>query len=189
MAMANAGVPICMVSTPQFITSQKAVEKTGWNSAQLTGRIGHYDFLPTALEASDLIAVSRAVLPEADDVVLQALANYARASSRYLAAVDSIAMRARYIAMRAGRSVCNTADVRTAMKESVIPSDTMLARTLDHAKETAGGRRTLVALAPVEPMPPVTDQIESPLPARGSRPVELPASLRRSRNAVDLAPV
>jgi hypothetical protein len=189
MAMANAGVPICMVSTPQFITSQKAVEKTGWNSAQLTGRIGHYEFLPTALEASDLMAVSRAVLPEADDVVLQALADYASASSRYLAAVDSIAMRARYIAMRAGRSVCNTADVRTAMKESVIPSDTMLARTLDHAKETAGGRRTLVALAPVEPMPPVTDQIESPLPARGSRPAELPASLRRSRNAVDLAPV
>jgi hypothetical protein len=135
------------------------------------------------------MAVSRAVLPEADDVVLQALADYASASSRYLAAVDSIAMRARYIAMRAGRSVCNTADVRTAMKESVIPSDTMLARTLDHAKETAGGRRTLVALAPVEPMPPVTDQIESPLPARGSRPAELPASLRRSRNAVDLAPV
>jgi hypothetical protein len=189
MAMANAGVPICMVSTPQFITSQKAVEKTGWNSAQLTGRIGHYEFLPTTLEASDLMAVSRAVLPEADDVVLQALADYASASSRYLAAVDSIAMRARYIAMRAGRSVCNTADVRTAMKESVIPSDTMLARTLDRAKKTDCGRRTPAALAPVEPMPPVADQIESPLPARGSRPVELPTFLRRSRNAVDLAPV
>jgi hypothetical protein len=98
MAMANAGVPICMVSTPQFIQSQKVAEKNGWNSAQLTGRIGHYEFLPTALSAADIIAVARAVLPEASKDVLQILADYASESSRYLAAVDSIAKRARYIA-------------------------------------------------------------------------------------------
>src|SRR5208282_5042242 len=42
MTMANAGVPICMISTPQFIETQKAVEKAGRNSAQLTGRISHF---------------------------------------------------------------------------------------------------------------------------------------------------
>lgn len=141
MAMANANIPICMVSTPQFTQVQKAVEKTGWNSAQLTGRIGHYEFLPTKLAESDIIAVANAVLPEVGQDVLLALADYASESSRYLAAVDSIAKRARYIAQSKGRSECNASDVHTAMKESVIPSDTMLVRTLDQARKAPASVR------------------------------------------------
>jgi hypothetical protein len=163
MTMANAGVPICLVSTPQFITAQKAMEKTGWNSAQLTGRIGHYEFLPSELTLADLTAVGRAVLPEASSDVLAALASYARVSARYLAAVDSIAKRAQFIAQRNGRTQCTAGDVRTAMQESVIPSDTMLVRTLEHAKKSAGNGRTV---API--LPP---QLETELPAlvRGTR--------------------
>ena len=171
MAMANAGVPVCMVSTPQFILSQKAVEKNGWNSAQLTGRIGHYEFLPTELEASDLIAVARAVLPEASEDVLQVLADYASTSSRYLAAVDSIAKRARYIAQINGRSHCNTSDVRTAMKESVIPSDAMLVRTLDQAKKNPGSSRI------IKPAAPAKAEIEPS--TRAGRPVTTPVFHRR----------
>jgi hypothetical protein len=145
MAMANAGVPICMVTTPQFIEWQKAAEeKGGWNSAQLTGRIGHYELLPAALELDDLMAVGKAVLPEAGKDVLRALAAYARTSARYLAAVDSIAKRAKYLAQRAGRTECGTDDVRTAMKESVIPSDTRLVRTLEKTKS----KRRLPQTAP-----------------------------------------
>jgi len=143
MTMANAGVPICMVSTPQFIQAQKAVEKTGWNSEQLTGRIGHYEFLPAQLEDSDLMAVGRAVLPEASGEVLKALAIYARTSARYLAAVDSIAKRAQYLAQLNGHANCTTDDVRTAMKESVIPSDTMLLRTLEQGKKVHSDRPSL----------------------------------------------
>jgi|CZKV01.1.fsa_nt_gi hypothetical protein len=164
MAMANAGVPICMVSTPQFIQSQKAAEKNGWNSAQLTGRIGHYEFLPVELSAADIIAVARAVLPEASKDVLQILADYASESSRYLAAVDSIAKRARYIAQINGRSDCSAADVRTAMKESVIPSDTMLVRTLEQAKKSPSNGRKL------SPVPAAQIEIEMP-PLRAARPV------------------
>jgi hypothetical protein len=165
MTMVNAGVPICMISTPQFIAAQKAIEQTGWNSAQLTGRISNYKQLPTELAVEDLMAVGRVVLPEVGTDVLKALAIYARSSARYLAAVDSIAKRAHYIAQRAGRPHCITDDVRTAMKESVIPSDTMLLQTLEAANKSQGRRR---ATAPAGP------QVESPAPpaARDTRPTE-----------------
>jgi histone H3/H4 len=164
--MANAGVPICLVSTPQFITAQKVMEKTGWNSAQLTGRIGHYEFLPTELTLADLTDVGRAVLPEASTDVLAALASYARVSARYLAAVDSIAKRAQFIAQRNGRKQCTAGDVRTAMQESVIPSDTMLVRTLEHAKKSGDNGRTLAAVTPPQP------ETESPAVARRTQPAK-----------------
>jgi hypothetical protein len=169
MAMVNAGVPICLVSTPQFIQSQKAAEKNGWNSAQLTGRIGHYEFLPTKLSEPDIIAVARAVLPEASENVLLALADYAGQSARYLAAVDSISKRARYLAQLKGRAECNSSDVHAAMKESVVPSDRMLVHTLEQARKTSGsGRKPLPAPAEI--------QVETP--ARGSRPAAMEFSRR-----------
>ena len=153
MAMANAGVPICMISTPQFIEWQKAAEeKGGWNSAQLTGRIGHYELLPASLDVADLMAVGKAVLPEAGKYIWRVLAGYARSSARYLAAVDSIAKRSKYIAQRAGRTQCNADDVHTAMKESVVPSDARLVRTLENVRKSKSGRRATLPV-PETPLP------------------------------------
>ena len=136
MAMANQNVPICCISTPQFIQWQKAAEEKGqWNSAQLTGRISHFESLPSDLSPEDLMAVAKSVLPEANAQVLRALAVYARTSARYLAAIDSIAKRARYIATRAGRVTATTDDVRHAMQESVIPADTKLQRALESGRK------------------------------------------------------
>lgn len=141
MTMANAKVPILMISTPQFISGQRMAEKSGWNSAQLTGRIFNYKVLPSDLEKSDLMAVCRAVLPEASETVLGVLAEYARMSARYLSAVESIAMRARYLAGRAGRQECSNEDVRVAMNESVVPSDTALNSLLEKSRAEASRRR------------------------------------------------
>ena len=152
MTMANAGVPICMISTPQFLVTQKVVEKNGWNSAQLTGRISHYESLPQNLTQDDLIGVAKAVLPEADKEVLRALAVYAQSSARYLAAIDSIAKRARYIAKCEGRDVATAGDVRRAMKESVVPADTKLLFALESG---AGAKLPKIKPSPVpEPASP-----------------------------------
>ena len=148
MTMANAGVPICLVSTPQFFTIQKAVEKNGWNSAQLTGRINHYESLPAELSAEDLMSVAKAVLPEANSQSLRALAVYARSSARYLAAIDSIAKRARYIAALDRRSEATTDDVRKAMQESVIPADAKLHRAL---AASAKGKQPKILPSPLLP--------------------------------------
>ncbi len=165
MAMAEAGVPICLVSTPQFIQSQNAIEKAGWNSAQLTGRIGHYELLPADLTLSDLKAVGRSILPEASEEILDALASYARISARYLAAVDSIAKRAKFIAQRGRRTDRTAEDVRAAMKDSIIPSDTSLARNLEAAKKTPGKR------IPALPNPPESFPDEGQLTQPRTEPV------------------
>jgi hypothetical protein len=157
MAMANAGVPIAMVSTPQFFVTQKLVERKGWNTAQLTGRISHYESLPAVLSPDDLMAVAKTILPEADEQCLRALAVYARSSARYLAAIDSISKRARYIAMRDNRATATTGDVRKAMQESVIPADTKLHSALDVG---CGKARKMVSGA----LPNVADESILPVP-------------------------
>jgi hypothetical protein len=139
MSMANHGVPICLIGTPQFIERQKASDQTsGWNSAQFMGRLSHYEPLPRELELDDLMAVARSVLPEADTRTLRALAAYARTSARYLAAIDAIAKRARYIAGRDGRLTATTDDVRMAMQQSVIPADSKLVAALKSVEKPAG---------------------------------------------------
>jgi hypothetical protein len=118
--------------------------------------------LPKELTLADLTAVGRAVLPKASEEILKVLASYARMSARYLAAVDSIAKRAQFIAQRNGRTQCTASDVRTAMQESVIPSDTMLIRTLERARKSAGKGRMATPMLP-------QNEIEPPAPARETR--------------------
>ncbi|HEV2330610.1 MAG TPA: ATP-binding protein [Verrucomicrobiae bacterium] len=148
MSLANEtddhpAVPIAMISTPQFIELQKAAKEKGlWNSAQLTGRIAYFESLPTDLEPSDLMAVAQAVLPEANSKVLRALAVYARSSERYLAAIEAIAKRAHFIAMRDNRKEVTTADLRKAMQESVIPADAKLLRALETGRRRQPERTT-----------------------------------------------
>jgi histone H3/H4 len=185
MAMANQSVPICAIATPQFITLQKAAEEKGrWNSAQLTGRISHYEALPPDLSPDDLMAVAKSVLPEANSQVLRVLAVYARSSARYLAAIDSISKRARYIAMRAGRATATTDDVRKAMQESVIPADSKLQRALENGRKTNSGRMTALTDLTELPVPELPPEENRPLRSRldanvsGTRcRVENPASL------------
>jgi len=177
MTMANAGVPICMISTPQFFVTQKVVEKNGWNSAQLTGRISHYEPLPLDLSQEDLIGVAKSVLPEASANVLRALAVYARSSARYLAAIDSIAKRSHYIAQLAGRAEATANDVRRAMQESVIPADTKLHRALESV-----GKGKLAKILPA-PVMPITSTETWPAPEPPAEEI-LPAHSRLAPIAI-----
>src|ERR1035437_4528179 len=62
-ALINQGVPVALVTTPQFIVTQKAVEKrTHWTSEQFIGRIGHYLPLPKSLGEEDLGKVAKGLL-------------------------------------------------------------------------------------------------------------------------------
>jgi len=99
---------------------------------------------------------------------LQALALYARSSARYLAAIDSIATRARYIAAQQKRAVATTEDVRKAMQESVIPADTKLHCALESGKRAKSRKITPepVRIAP-EPMA-VSESDPVTMPERGN---------------------
>jgi hypothetical protein len=87
------------------------------------------------------------------------LAVYALHSARYLAAIDTIAKRARYIAKLDGRNVSTASDVHRAMKESVVPADSKLHCALTG---TPAGKLPKIKPAPAPVLP--TNQEETILP-------------------------
>ena len=147
-ALVNSNVPVALVTTPIFYSSQKRVEKlTGWTSEQLIGRISHVERLPNKLEWADLVKVAKALLPAAGAKTWRGLAAYAGLSKKHLASIEAIAKRAAWLAGQDGRQSTTPAYVRRAMKESVIPSDTALAESLAPARKA---RRNTFARPPHE---------------------------------------
>lgn len=172
-ALVNHGVAVALVTTPQFFRSQKAIEHaTCWTSEQFTGRIGHYEKLPDTLTDADLRAVAGALLPDGDERTILALTTYAQSSAKYLAGIDAIVCRARFIARHAGREKILFADVRTAIKESAIPSDAELAKALTPTAGAPRKRAERVFATPVQP------GFQVPEIARESSPAEHPAARR-----------
>jgi len=130
-ALVNHGVPVALVTTPQFIATQKAVEKrTHWTSEQFIGRIGHYLPLPKSLGEEDLAKVAKALLPAGDAKSIEILVRYAQSSAKYLAGIETAVRRACYLAKKDGRDTASRADIKRAIKEAVIPSDSALASAL-----------------------------------------------------------
>jgi hypothetical protein len=144
-ALVNFNVPVALVTTPLFYSSQKRVEElTGWTSEQLIGRIGHVERLPNKLGRADLVKVAKALLPSAEAAWV-ALAAYADISKKHLASLEAIAKRATWMASQDGEQSATAAYVRRAMKESVIPSDTALAESLASPRKS---RRNTFARQP-----------------------------------------
>ena len=130
-ALVNHGVPVALVTTPQFIATQKVVEKrTHWTSEQFTGRIGHYLPLPKSLGEEDLAKVAKTLLPNGDAKSIEILVRYAQSSAKYLAGIETAVRRARYLTKKDKRDTASRADIKRAIKEAVIPSDSALAKAL-----------------------------------------------------------
>ena len=97
----------------------------------MTGRIGHFESLPAIPSDHDLALVARAALGDANERAVAYLVDYAKASKRYLAGIDAVVSRARYVVRRANRETVTAADVRQAIQSSVIPSDSALVGALE----------------------------------------------------------
>jgi hypothetical protein len=161
-ALVNAGVPVALISTPQFLKNQKVIEnRTRWTSEQFTGRIGHYEKLPDSLSEADLVKVARSVLPEGDAKSIELLVCYAQGSAKYLAGIDAVVCRARYLAGRDHREEVTRADIKQAIQQAVIPSDSALAQALAEPQRGRRGSRFKGALS--VPENPVADQ-DLPVP-------------------------
>jgi hypothetical protein len=140
-ALVNYGVPVALISTPQFVKTQKFIEeKTRWTSEQFTGRISHFEALPAVLSKKDLGKVATCLLPEGDEMSIEMLVEYANASAKYLAGIEAVVRRARYLAKRDQRDQVERSDIKSAIKESVIPSDSALAQALSGAEKSTGKR-------------------------------------------------
>jgi hypothetical protein len=130
-ALVNHSVPVVLVTTPQFSATQKVVEKrTHWTSEQFIGRIGHYLPLPKSLDEQDLVKVAKVLLPKGDSKSIEILVRYAQSSAKYLAGIETTVRRARYLARKEKREKVERADIKRAIQEAVIPSDSALANAL-----------------------------------------------------------
>jgi hypothetical protein len=117
-ALANRGIGVALITTPQFSATQKKVERvSGWNSAQFTGRIGHLERLPQRLDKRDLLAVSQSLLPEGCPEIWRALAAYAAVNGYNLQSIDANIKRAKWFAEKDGRQIVSRADMRRVFQE------------------------------------------------------------------------
>jgi hypothetical protein len=140
--LVNAGVPVALITTPQFLKNQVVMEtRTRWTSGQFTGRIGHYEKLPDSLSKADLANVARCVLPEGDAKSIEMLVCYAQGSEKYLAGIDLVVCRARFLAARTHRKEATRSDIKQAILQAVIPSDAALAQALAEPQAKGRGRR------------------------------------------------
>ncbi len=150
-ALVNNDVPVALVSTPQVLRNQKEFEaRTRWTSEQLVGRIGHYEPLPDELTLDDLKKVVLAILPDANTETVKLLVHYARASAKYLAGIRHAVDRAAFIARKDGREKIQFADVKRALKEAVIPSDTAFANAVGATATPARKRAARVFAMPLQ---------------------------------------
>jgi hypothetical protein len=136
-ALANHQVPVCLIATQDFFNAQRAYEKkSGWQSAQWTGRIGRFVQLPDKLGLPDLERVARSWMPYGETKIIQCLADYANLSTKHLAAIEHIVNHARFFARKRGVAFPTWEDVQKAICEGAIPSDTGLAAALKGSAES-----------------------------------------------------
>ena len=141
-ALVNRNVPVAIITTPQFYSAQKRLERlTGWNSEQFLGRIGHLERLPERLEKSDLYAVARVMLPECDTETWKALASFAAGSATHLGCLDAISRRARWFASQEGRQGALAGDVRRVMKERIGTFDNPIGARAESAGAAGSANR------------------------------------------------
>jgi hypothetical protein len=152
MAMVDHGIAAAILTTPQFFLSQKAIEAaTCWTADQFIGRNGHYIKLPDALSDGDLRGVASALLPGGNSNSIKALVLYAKSSRKYLAGIAAIVNRARFICQKDGRQKVEFRDIKRALQESVIPSDTALTGAIGIAANPARKRAARVFTNTLQP--------------------------------------
>lgn len=165
-ALINYGVGVALVTTPQFIKTQKVIEqRTSWTSEQLTGRIGHYEKLADTLSDADLEAVAKSLLPTGDTRCIKALVLYAKSSAKYLAGIETAVARAKFIAGRNGREQVTFADVKQTI-ENVIPSDKALADALSVSTKPRRGRAANASALPLQTQFSAPETVPQPSTAR-----------------------
>jgi len=179
-ALVNRGVPVGLVTTPQFVVSVQRVErKTGWNSGQFRRRIKRVAALPSRPTQEDLELIARRLLPKAAGSVIKLLVGYAGSQQcHHLDAITDAVKEAAEIARESGRDTVTFADVESAV--TGVLSETALAKNeiFTQRKQPTrgkGARQAGVADVLNEPCKgvstPFRDTISAGKPARTSAAV------------------
>jgi hypothetical protein len=163
-ALIDFGVPVALISTPQYFA--KACErfrKGGWNANQIERRLAHTLTLPDELGYDDVFAVARSYFPTADKNRLKRIVAPALILIGYLTTITNLRKRVDYFAGR-------------------LP-DRPEAELIDKALAEIAPTPAKSAPPPAEALPPVS---KAPAPAmqRPCRPVETAPDRARNQPAV-----
>jgi hypothetical protein len=163
-ALVDHGVPVALVSTPQFHRDLGSLEKTtGYNAGQFLRRFaGRWKPLPETTERADLLAIAARELPRAGAGLREKAVDYAIQTGRDVSGLGDVIKEARSLARRAGRAEVLPEDLKAAVGERA-HNDMALSRTLN---EMAGMKRSrrFVPVAVPAPMPPPMPAPAEPAP-------------------------
>ena len=127
-SLVNAGVPVALVSMPDFFTfRQLFIKWANWNSARFDRRLSMIQELPTQLCQADLRGVAAHLMPAGSAKCLDLLVSYAEASKINLSAIVETLRTARIQAKHEGRTEATFSDLQTAIRSVRIPMDNYLA--------------------------------------------------------------
>jgi len=149
-ALVNHNVPVALICTDQFAKLKARVEKrTGWTSEQFEHRVKRYKKLSNTPTRQDLEAIAAKLLavrwstaqqrwemhgsvPQRDFIKM--IVGYALTCKMPIAAVSDAITEARYQARKNRRGYVASTDLRSALLNYCIPSDSALQQAFRSAK-------------------------------------------------------
>ncbi len=164
-AICNQGVPIALVTTPQFIVCMtRAADQVEWNYRQFRRRVKRWEKLPATNSEEDIKAVARNVFKKADARTISKIVGYALLSKRDLSAIGDVASEVRAMLSTDDLSGATLDHVHRAIYDFLLPSDKTFLEGMAAARNS--GRKHKLKSAPV-----LTEENEpeiEPAPARSS---------------------
>jgi hypothetical protein len=111
-ALVDSGVPVAIISTPQYFANQcDRFRQGGWNASQIQRRLAHIERLPESLSIADMQAVIRLHFPEIPTATVYDIAILATGSLGFVGAIAHLRKRLDFLVSRKGaRSEAATLD-------------------------------------------------------------------------------
>ena len=151
-AICNQGVPIALVTTPQFIVCMtRAADQVEWNYRQFRRRVKRWVKLPEKNTEEDIRAVARSVFKKADSRTVSKIVGYALLPEGYrdLSAIGDVANEVRAMLGTDDLSKATLEHVHRAIYDFLLPSDKTFLEGMKAARQT--GRKSLRKPAPELP--------------------------------------
>jgi hypothetical protein len=123
-ALCNRGVPVGLITTPQFNkTMRRVMGNSGWNSGQFERRVKRAVALPERPDKCDLDSVARKLSPKSSESFFKLAVGFAGVQKQHhLDALADVIKEAADIARKQGRDVPAFADAKAAIDGVLVPA-------------------------------------------------------------------